>query len=146
MTRALTLVAVTAALGVTPGRLDVALSSSAAGATAVTATLKLRAELQCGQPGATPLVVQLPAGETVPASLDAADVLVNGKAPAAVDVSGRRVAVTPARPDGVVCDVLAPGPIALRIGRLGNPPRAGSYAFTVQRGRATYRAAVRIAP
>lgn len=111
-----------------------------AGARPMQLTLTERAELQCGRIGPGPIVVTLPAGERMPARISPDAVSVNGAAPAAVTRDGRAVSLTPARPPGVICDVIGPGTVTVRFRRaagLGNPGKPGLYTVTLKvRGQA----------
>jgi len=127
------------------GSLTASLSSVKAGAKRVELTLSLHAYLVCGQPGT--VVVRFPAGVTVPATVAPTAVLVDKVPAAAVTVRLRQVTITAAHHGGATCTVLAPGLVTLRFttsARLGNPASPGTYTITVEHGRETYRAAVRI--
>lgn len=125
------------------------LSSSSAGAQHVAVTIRLRAELQCGRLNASVVVVRLPGAMHVPSTIGRAKVLVSGKEPTAVTVSGGTITIKPARPKPgtAICDVIGPGtvPIAFAAGAgLGNPAAAGSYAFSVSAARQTWRGTITI--
>lgn len=128
--------------------LSVTASPAVAGARHVRLTLTLRYEMQCGYPGAGPLVVTLPAGETMPTTFANGSVLVDGDAVAAKS-AGTRVTVAIAPHQGVICDVLGPGALRFvftpRAG-LGNPVRAGSYRVTATHARHSFSAMLRITP
>jgi len=108
----------------------VALSSYVAGARPVALTLRLDYPMQCGSPGPGPATVTLPAAMTVPPTIKAAAVLVDGKPAETVARSGRQILVgLPSKP-GIMCDVIAPGTLTIRFTaavRLGNPSAAGTY-------------------
>jgi hypothetical protein len=134
------LLAVALALLQGAGALAVTVSSDQAGASGVATMLRLRTELQCGTASGPPLVVVFPAAERVPRRLSPGAVRVNGRPVEAATVTGGRVSVRVARPQ-VICDVIAPGTITIvftRAAGLGNPPRPGSYAVSVRRGRRTF--------
>ena len=100
--------------------------------------LAVRAELQCGRPRGGPIVVVFPAAERMPASLQAGDVLVDGKALAAT-LSGHVVSIALPKTTGVTCDVIGPGTVSVvftKTARLGNPVTAGTYHVSL-RMRAT---------
>ena len=107
-----------------PASASVTLSSPLAGARPVVLTLRMRYEMQCARPGPGPLVVTFPAGERLPAQIDAGDVLVDEGPPTNVRRSGRSVSIgLPAR-HGPLCDVIAPSVLTVvfdRGAQLGNP-------------------------
>lgn len=111
--------------------MTVADSSHAAKAHRVRLTLTFRYEMQCGYPGAGPLVVTFPAALTLPKRFGAHAVELAGKAVRAKR-KGHRVTVTVPPPSGVLCGMIGPGSLTLvftRKAKLGNPARAGSYSF-----------------
>jgi hypothetical protein len=126
--------------------MTVAASTNAAGADNVMLALTIRYVMQCGYPGAGPLVITLPAAEVVPSSLPKGSVLVGG-VPAAAKISGRSVAVAIPKYKGFICDVMGPGKLQViftsRAG-LGNPPTPGSYHYTAVHARRTFGAALTI--
>lgn len=127
--------------------LTVSLSSTRPGVRPVVLMLKLHTELICGQPGPAPLIVKLPAAASVPASLARTAVVVDARAARAIAVRGHTVTVTPPRHEGLLCDIVAPGTVTLRFtkrARIGNPGSPGTYAVSLQRGRAHYQASFRI--
>ena len=96
--------------------------------------LTVRAELQCGRPSGTAIIVGFPAAERMPASLQSGDVLVNGKALAAT-LSGHVVSIALPKTIGMTCDVIAPGNVSVvftKTARLGNPLTAGSYRVSLR--------------
>ena len=106
------------------------LSSSVAGARPVALTLRLGYPMQCGSPGAGPVTISLPAAMTVPAQVAQAAVLVDGKRAYSVGRSGRKILVGLAPQPGIMCDVIAPGTLTIRLtaaARLGNPAAVGTY-------------------
>jgi hypothetical protein len=112
-----------------------------AGARPVTLTLKLRYEMQCGRPGAGPLVVSLPAAEHVPHALARSTVVLDGKPPASVSVTGHVVVLTLPPQQGVTCMVIGPGTLTVvftRAAGLGNPAAAGSYPIAARIGAHTF--------
>jgi len=118
------------------------LSSARAGARPVTLKLSIHTALQCGRLVGGALVIRLPAQELVPKAVPARAVLVGGSTSGGVVVSGHTLTVAIPRPSGVLCDVIAPGTVVVRLTRaanLGNPARAGSYPLIVQRGRLLLR-------
>jgi hypothetical protein len=125
-----------AASAAAPQSATVTVSPSRAGARPAALTVRLSYEMQCGYPGPGPIVVQLPAGERVPATIAPSALLVNGKPAPGVRVAGRTVSIDlPARP-AIMCDVIGPGTATVvftRAAGLGNPAGAGSYTVTVTR-------------
>ena len=114
-------------------------SSHAAGARGVRLTLTLHYVMRCANPGPGPLVVSFPAAMKLPRRFAPGTVKLAGKAVAAtVDERHVTVAVAPHR--GVLCDMMAIGPVTLsftRAAKLTNPAQAGSYRFrATHRGRA----------
>jgi hypothetical protein len=108
-----------------------------AGARPVTLTLKLRYEMQCARPGAGPLVVSLPKAMHVPRTLARSSVVLGGKPPASVSVTGHVVVLTLPPQHGVTCMVIGPGTLTVVFARaagLGNPAAAGSYPIAVRIG------------
>jgi hypothetical protein len=101
----------------------------------VALTIRLHTELQCGRFTATSITVSLPASMHVPAAVSKTAVTVARKVAASVEANGTRVVIHLTPPtSGVICDVIGPGVVPIRFTRLaglGNPPRAGSYAFGV---------------
>ncbi len=91
--------------------------------------------MQCGNPGAGPLVLKLPSAMTVPASLGRRSVIVNGSPAASVKQRGSTLTVgIPQKTGGVTCDVIAMGKLTVVIPRtagLRNPKASGIYAFRV---------------
>jgi hypothetical protein len=127
---------------------SVTLSTARAGAKPVALTLKVHYEMVCNQPGLGKALVQLPQASSVPAHIDSADVLVNGKPAPAVTVSGHDISITmPAKRSGVTCMVMGPGTLTLSLTRaagLGNPAKAGAYTIRVRRNTQSFQAAVHI--
>jgi hypothetical protein len=119
-----------------PHSATVTASPSGAGARPAALTVRLSYEMQCGYPGPGPIIVRLPAGERVPATIAPSALLVNGKPAPGVHVAGRAVSIDlPPRP-AIMCDVIGPGTakvVFTRAAGLGNPTRAGSYTVTVTR-------------
>lgn len=126
--------------------LSIALSSYSAAAKPVAITVQLRDEMQCGWPGPR-IAVTFPTAERVASSIPRQAVLVDGKEPAAVVLSGRTVTLMVARPTGVMCDVVGPGTATIAFARaagLGNPRTRGVYAVSVQRGKLVLHTSFRI--
>ena len=112
-----------------------------AGARPVRLALTVRYLMQCGRPGAGPIVVSLPAAEHVPGTFARSDVLVGGRPPVTAKVSGHAVLLTLPRPQGITCMVIAPGTLTIVFAReagLGNPETAGTYAIPVRVGVRTF--------
>lgn len=123
------------------------LSTTKAGAKPVVLTLKVHYEMVCGQPGLGKAVVTLPAAASVPGTVGASSVLVNGKPAPSVSVSGHDVSVSLPLHRGVSCMVVGPGTLTLtfmRTAGLGNPAKAGTYVIRVQRRTMSFRASIRI--
>lgn len=123
--------------------LSVSMAPHTVGARPVLITLDTRYEMQCGWPGPGSLVVRLPAGMLVPASLAARSAIVNGMpaTPIFVDRARRVIAVPlPKRPQ-IMCDSIGPGSLSVtftRGARLGAPKAAGSYAVRATHGADTF--------
>ena len=123
------------------------LSTTQAGAKPVALTLKLHYEMVCNQPGLGKAIVTLPQASSVPARIDSAAVLVNGKPAPAVSVSGHDVSITMPARRGVTCMVMGPGTLTLTLTRaagLGNPAQAGTYTIRARRNTRTFQAKVHI--
>jgi hypothetical protein len=117
--------------------LRVTLSSRAPDARPALTIQLLQVELQCGQPGATPITITLPAAEKVPNRVALAAITVSGRQAATVTRHRHRITVTPAAQTGITCHVIAPGTLVIRIdksAKLGNPGRPGRYRIAVDRG------------
>jgi len=126
--------------------LTVVASPARAGAHDVRLTLTLRYPMQCGYPGAGPLVVTLPAAEVVPAAVPQGSVLLDGK-PTAATVAGSRVTVMIASHQGPICDVIGPGTVRLTIksqAGFGNPPKTAKYRVTAMHARRSFSAVLAI--
>jgi hypothetical protein len=132
--------------GVGSQSMTVADSSHAAQAHRVRLTLTFRYRMQCGYPGAGPLVVTFPSALKLPKRFGAHSVKLAGKAVAA-QRKGHRVTVSVPPPKGVLCGTVGPGSVTLvftRKAKLANPPRAGSYRFTATHTTHTFRAKLAI--
>lgn len=108
-----------------------------AGARPAKLSVSLRLEFQCGRPASLPIIVVLPAAERMPTALSRTDVLVNGRPPAAVSVTGHVVGLTLPRTSGITCYSMAPGTLAvvfLPTAGLGNPAAPGTYAVSIRSG------------
>lgn len=142
-------VSIVAAAGLTilPGRsASIALSSDRAGARPVDVVLTLRYTMQCGWPGPS-IAVTFPAAERLPSRVATSSVLVNGKRPATVSLSGRTISIGIARPGAVMCDVIGPGTARIdftRAAALGNPSATGTYAVAARHGPVSLRASFTI--
>jgi len=124
-----------------PHTLSVALSSERPSAHPVAVSVQLGYEMQCGYPGPGPVVLTFPAAEHVPARISATSVLVDGKAAPSVAVAGTSVTVGLAPPPQIMCDVIGPGRLTIRLTRsagLGNPARSGSYLLRATRGATSF--------
>jgi hypothetical protein len=122
------------AVAVDGGLATATLANDGAGAATGTATIHLRAELQCGRLSSRVVTVHLPGAMKVPDTIAASAVLVGGKPAASVKTTGSTAVITMPIPKGVTCMVLGPGSVAVTFttrAHLHNPASAGSYAFTV---------------
>jgi hypothetical protein len=111
---------------------SVGASSLRVGAHPVALTFTFRYEMQCGDPGTGPVVLQLPAAMSVPSTVTKSTVLLNGSAPSSVVVKGSKITVGIPPRSGVMCDVIGPGTLTVvleRSARIGNPKSAGTYVF-----------------
>ena len=111
-------------------------------------TITLRYVMQCGYPGAGPLVVTFPAAVRLPRRFAAGAVRLSGKAVAA-KLAGRHVTVTVPPHEGVLCGTIGPGAVTLRFthaASLTNPARAGSYRFTAMHAKHTFSATLVVEP
>ena len=111
-------------------------------------TITLTYDMQCGFPGAGPLVVTFPSAMKLPKHFAAGSVKLSGKAIAAA-VKGRRVTVMVPPHSGVLCGTIGPGRVTLtftRAARLANPAHAGSYAFAAAHANHTFRAKLVVEP
>jgi hypothetical protein len=136
-----------AAVGSTPVIATVVLSSNAAGASAVSMTISLRTELQCGRLMGGPVVATFPRRVRVPGTIVATAVLVGTRASRSVSVAGHAVSVAMPLPRGVMCDSIAPGVAKITFSRaagLGNPKSPGVYVLKLRRGSETFAALFRI--
>lgn len=118
---------------------SVQLSTHLAGARDVAVTLRFETAYVCGVPRG-PVVVTFPAAERVPATMQAASVLVDGKAAGRVSVSGRAASVEAAAPGGVTCHSIRLGTETVAFSpsaHLGNPSRAGRYTVSLRHGSTT---------
>jgi hypothetical protein len=123
-------------------------SPHAAGADAIRLTVSLRYEMQCGYPGAGPLVVNFPSALKLPQRFVDGTVRLGGEAIAAT-VDGRQVTVTIPPHKGVLCDVMGLGSVTLAFtpaAKLANPARAGLYRFTATHRAHTFTAKLAIKP
>jgi hypothetical protein len=122
---------------VPPRTASVIASSTAAGAKPVALVYKLTFEMQCGDPGNTPLTLRLPAGMTVPESIPASAVRLNGDPATSVKSSGTSLVVSIEQKTFIKCGVVGMGTLTVVIGKsagLGNPKAAGVYAFPIAIG------------
>ena len=116
-------------------------SSTRAGATPIALTFRLQYEMQCGSPGRGPVTIVLPAPVTAPGKIARAAVLLDGKAPESVSVSGSRIVIGIPPRKGVMCDVIGPGTLTVVLEKqagIGNPKSAGSYVFRVSVGSESF--------
>jgi hypothetical protein len=100
--------------------------------------LTLSAELQCGRLGPGPVIVVLPAAERMPAEMRTGAVLVNGRAPSGLALSGHTVGITLPRTIGLTCNVIGPATVTVtftRAAHLGNPMTPGTYRLWLRAGR-----------
>ena len=128
--------------------MEMTASSYEPGAHGVRLTFTLHYWMQCGYPGAGPLVVTFPKGMRLPDQLASGAVRLAGK-PVASEVHGRQVTVTVAPHTGVLCDLMSRGSLKLaftRLAKLSNPTRAGSYRFAAKHRRLALTAKLVIKP
>lgn len=136
-----------AAAATRPAAASVTLSSSRTGARDVRLTLQLRYEMQCGHPGAGPLVITFPSAERLPSQLAAGSVLVDGRPATRAERSARIVSVALPVEHGPLCDVIAPGTLKVVFtpgAGIGNPTVAGTYSLTAHTPRVSGRASMTI--
>ena len=127
--------------------MTVSASPHAAHAQRVRVTVTLRYVMQCGYPGAGPLVVTFPSAVRLPKRFAAGAVTLSGKA-AAATIRGRSVTVTIPPHSGVLCSTMGPGAVSLvftRTAGLTNP-RAGSYRFRATHAKHTFKAKLVVKP
>lgn len=128
--------------------MTVAASPHAAHAHGVRLTFTLRYVMQCGYPGAGPLVVTFPRAVKLPSQFPTSAVQLAGKSVAAT-VKGRHVTVKVAPHKGLMCNVMGPGSLRLafmRSAALANPALPGSYRFTATHGTRDFTAKLAIKP
>jgi hypothetical protein len=89
-----------------------------------TLTVKLHYEMTCGQPGAGPVVIQLPTRMDVLPTLAAG---VNAKPAVGATVSGHKIAVQLPRPPAVICMSIGMGTLTIELAGVRNPAAAGTY-------------------
>jgi hypothetical protein len=123
------------------------LSDSSAGAKPVRLVVRVSYPMVCGQPGRGKAIVTLPTEATVPSSIAATAVLVNGKTAPAVSVAGHDISIAMPTHKGVTCMSIGPGTLTLTLTRLagiGNPRAAGTYMVKVRRNTLAFAASVKI--
>lgn len=128
--------------------MTVSASPRTAGAHRVRLAVTLRYLMQCGYPGAGPLVVTFPSAAKLPKRFAAGTVKLAGKA-IATKIKGRHVTVAIPPHKGVLCGTMGPGSVTLlftRAARLANPARAGSYRFTATHAKHAFEANLAIKP
>ena len=118
----------TPAYGGNPGGASATLTPGSAGSKA-TLALKLRYEMQCGQPGPGSVVVQLPSRMHPMSSLA---VRMNSTAITGATISGTTVTIPLPKHSGVTCTVIAPGTVTLDLVGIRNPASAGRYLVRAQ--------------
>ena len=123
-------------------------SPHAARAHAVRLTVTLRYRMQCGYPGAGPLVVIFPSALKLPRRFAPGTATLDGK-PIAATVKKRRVTVNIPPPNGVLCNIMDAGSVTLsftRAAKLANPARAGFYSFKATHEGRAFTAKLAIKP
>jgi len=128
--------------------MTVAASPRVAHAHGIRLTLMLRYVMQCGYPGAGPLVVTFPRALKLPPQFPTGAVQLAGKSVVA-SVKGRHVTVKVAPHKGLMCDVMGPGSLTLAFTRaagLANPAHPGSYRFSATHGKRGFTAKLAIKP
>ena len=91
-----------------------------------TLALKLRYDMQCGQPGPGSVVVQLPARMHPMSSLA---VRLNAKTIIGARVSGTTVTIPLPTHKGISCMVIGPGVLTLSLAGVRNPGNPGTYVI-----------------
>lgn len=120
------------------GAATAAAEPARAGAQPVTLTLTIEVELQCGRLQRGPVVVSLPETMRLGASLARTAVLLDGKPPATVSITGHSVGIGVPPRTGIICDVMSPGKLKIVFtpaAHVGNPPEPGRYPVTIRAGR-----------
>jgi hypothetical protein len=128
--------------------MTVAATPHAAHAHGIRLTLTLRYVMQCGYPGAGPLVVTFPRAVKLPPQFPPGAVQLAGKSVAAT-VKGRHVTVKVPPHKGLMCNVIGLGSLRLAFTRaagLANPDHPGSYRFTATHGTRGFTAKLAIKP
>jgi hypothetical protein len=111
-------------------------------------SLTLHYEMQCGYPGAGPLVVIFPKALKLPKEFAAGAVTLAGK-PVTAYVDGHLVTVTVRPHKGVLCDSMGRGSLTLvftRTAKLTNPAHAGSFRFRASHAGRVFATRLSISP
>jgi hypothetical protein len=111
------------AYGANPLGASATLTPGSAGSKA-TLALKLRYDMQCGQPGPGSVIVQLPSRMHPMSSLV---VRVNSTTITGTKVSGTTVTIPLPTHKGINCMVIGPGLVTLNLAGIRNPASAGTY-------------------
>jgi hypothetical protein len=96
-------------------------------------TFTFRYPMPCGNPG-TRLVVRMPAGMTLPHSIAAGTVFVDGQVARPVSLEGSIVTIPIAKKQWLSCNLLGMDSLTVQIGTaagLANPKRTGVYGFPI---------------
>jgi hypothetical protein len=128
--------------------MTVAASSHVAGARGVRLALTLQYVMRCANPGPGPLVVTFPSAMKLPKQFAPGAVRLAGK-PVAVAVDRHQLTVMVAPHKGILCDMIAIGPLTLsfaRSAKLANPAQAGSYRFKATHRERAFTARLSIRP
>jgi hypothetical protein len=130
-----------------PEALSASLSTHRAGAPHVRLTLTVRYEMRCNNPGPGILVVVLPKKERQPQRIAASAVTLDGRAAAKVKTRPHVVSITLPVPQGITCNVIAPGKLIVVFkpsAGLGNPAAPSVYPLTVRKGDLALETSFRI--
>lgn len=126
----------------------VAASPHTPGAHRVRLAIAFTYSMQCGYPGAGPVVVTFPSAMKLPKRFAAGSVRLNTKAIAA-KIKGRKVTMTVPPHRGVLCGTIGPGLLTLTFthaAKISNPSRAGAYRFAAAHAKHTFSAKLVIEP
>ena len=127
---------ITATAASAAGGAGATLSSSTPGARNVSVTIVLdNVVLRCGRPSLSSLSLALPSAMRVPGTIGARAVRVGGKPVQSVRTDGKTIVLSLPGPPRMTCDVIVLGALRIQLmhkAGLGNPARAGTYAFTVE--------------
>ena len=106
-----------------------------------TLTLKLRYEMQCGQPGPGWAIVRLPSHMHALSSLA---VRVNSTTVTGAKVAGSTATIPLPVHKGVTCMVIGPGIVTLSLAGVRNPATPGTYVVKAQVRKLSFTATVAV--